>query len=346
MTKKRVTYLAVCLTVSVASVASLYFISPYLRNRPNGFIRLLPSHILEPGTILDLKYNSYYIAGLTKDTIYLANHTTPYHLVEIDYSLQKSVDRQITWSRDIKISEAAIITVDSPDVYLNDGFGATLFRTKLDNINQISVFQTPPFTGSANITDHSIVCRCINSRKENVLVKQSLGLKTLKINEGLIQKQGDGIFSTDGMLSKIPGTSNIIYTYHYRNQFFCADSNLNLQYRGKTVDTVSHAHITVAEIKSDGAITMSSPPLMVNRSCCASEKYLFINSALNANNEPHELLDKLLIIDVYNIKDGKYKFSFYLPDAVGKKASDFKVYGNKLVAIYDHYISVYGLNFN
>ena len=52
------------------------------------------------------------------------------------------------------------------------------------------------------------------------------------------------------------------------------------------------------------------------------------------------------IIDVYRVKDGRYQFSFYLPNVAGKKVNDFKVCGNKLITIYDQYLTVYELDMN
>ena len=120
---------------------------------------------------------------------------------------------------------------------------------------------------------------------------------------------------------------------------------MKLLYTGKTIDTISHARIKVSKIASDGTITMAAPPLRVNKGACANDRYLFINSNLNANNEPYDVLDSADIIDVYDLDNGKYKLSFYLPNLGGKKVNDVKVYGNRLVAWYGRYLTVYQLKF-
>jgi len=290
--------------------------------------------------------NSYYIAGLTKDSIYLGNFTTPYKLLAIDYQFQNSFTSTINWSKNLKVSKGATITVDSLFVYLRDGMEAISYKTLLKNKNEIFIEKTLPFTAFANVGKQTAIYRSINLRKENVLIVQHGELKGVKSNPNLLQKQGDGIFSTDGMLFPIPKSDKIVYMYHYRNQFLCIDTDLNKIYTGKTIDTINHAHISVTSIKSDHSTTLSSPPLLVNRTGCSNGEYIFINSALIANNENHNLLNKAEIIDVYQVENGKYKFSFYLPHFAGKKVNDFKVYGKNLVAIYDHYLMVYKLNFD
>jgi hypothetical protein len=49
------------------------------------------------------------------------------------------------------------------------------------------------------------------------------------------------------------------------------------------------------------------------------------------------------VIDVYNLNDGEYKFSFYLHDFDKKKMKNFRVFDDKLVLLYDHFIVTYDL---
>jgi len=69
-----------------------------------------------------------------------------------------------------------------------------------------------------------------------------------------------------------------------------------------------------------------------------------VNSALLANNENKNALDNASVIDVYNISDGKYQCSFYIPDFNKHKITDFIVSGKTIIALYDHFINTYRLN--
>jgi len=327
-------------------VAALYWVSNTTKQSENGFIRLLPSHLLVPGDTKNLQFNSYYIAGLTKDSIYLGNRSNPYIVKSVSYDLKKETVRACNWGDTVKISRASVISVDSPYINLNDGVLGRRMELSFSNKRVDLPLRTAPFTDLINLDKSTMIYRAIISVRGNVIVKQKETFQSAKVDTSLLIKQGEGIFSTDGMLIKSQAKNNLFYFYYYRNQFFCLDTNLAVKYRGKTIDTISHAHITVAPIKSEGKITMSSPPLIVNRAACANNNYIFVNSALTANNEPANVTGYAQIIDVYNIKTGKYKFSFYLPKLGGKKTSDFKVYQNRLVAIYDRYLTIYKLNFN
>jgi hypothetical protein len=122
------------------------------------------------------------------------------------------------------------------------------------------------------------------------------------------------------------------------------DTNLNLQYRGKTIDTVSKAKIKVARVSSDNSLTMAAPPLTVNANSCVSHNWLFVHSNLQAKNENAEMFNAASVIDVYNLNNGVYKCSFYIPDYGNKKIRDFWVSGNNLFALNDHYLTTYSLN--
>ncbi len=137
----------------------------------------------------------------------------------------------------------------------------------------------------------------------------------------------------------------LIYLYYYRNEFICLDTNLNLLYKGSTIDTISKAQIKIVEIRSEKISTFAERPLIVNRKSCISRGWLFVNSGLKANNEERQSFDQLAVIDLYSLIDGTYQFSFYMPDPITKKMRDFIVVEKTLIALYDNYIAAYDLNF-
>jgi len=320
-------------------------LSKQINDRPNGFIRLTPPQLIMPLSHLDTKCNSFYIAGVNSLGIYLGNYNTPWELNRVDYKLQNVQTFKIKWMDSVKIFRGAKIEVDSPFVYLKDGIGAKFIINELSTLKNKDMEIVPYFSQLIAFNSKSLILRVVNKKKENVIIKLFPRSKTIKEGVSLLQKQGDGLFSTDGIFIKIPKKGKVIYVYYYRNQFFLADSNLNLLYRGRTIDTINNVQIKVKHLEYDNQLTISSPPLIVNKRACANERYLFVNSALYANNELTKYLDKVSIIDVYSIESGKYKFSFYLPDFGGIKMTEFKVFGKTLVALYGKYIYTYRLNF-
>jgi len=135
-----------------------------------------------------------------------------------------------------------------------------------------------------------------------------------------------------------------LYIYFYRNQFICLDTNLNIIYTGRTIDTNSVAKIKLAEIKSENKKTFFTPPKVINKFNCVAGESIFINSTLNANNEDNSFFRTHSAIDVYSLKTGRYCYSFYLPEIEGKKIQSFRVIDKTLIAIQGRYLVTYTLD--
>jgi len=313
-------------------------------NIKNDFIRKLPSHLIFGIVAKDIGYNSWYFSGDNFKSIVLGNIVAPRKVLLVDTNFTHTNTINLTGFEGTEIYKGSSLIVDSGSIYLMDGLKPTIFKGLLSNMHLNQQIQTPYFTSSVPTNDGLFVLRYINSRQENVLAKTKDRLGRLQPTN-LLEKQVDGVFCTDGVMIKVPGSQKMIYVYYYRNQFLCTDSNLNLLYKGKTIDTVSQAQIKVEKITSTGETTMSAPPFYVNKLASANSRHLFVQSALRANNETGYMTKDVSMIDVYAIADGKYQFSFYLPDFRGFKVRDFKVYGQSLYALYDHYLYKYQLNF-
>jgi hypothetical protein len=123
-------------------------------------------------------------------------------------------------------------------------------------------------------------------------------------------------------------SNSLVYLYYYRNEFICADTNLNLKYRGKTIDTNTVAKIKIAKLNSRNQLTLAEPPLLVNKSACVWKNYLFVQSHLIADNENKEIFRHASVMDVYS----------------QNKVKSFKVADNHLVAIFGRYYLSYQLS--
>ncbi|WP_316834743.1 hypothetical protein [Pedobacter nutrimenti] len=341
---KRILLLVTCLLGSVLVVILLCFFSNGCRHNKNNFIRLLPPSKVTPGNILDFKTEGCNFAGYSHDSIYIGNLYTPDRLVRVDSNLKDTLAVRLGIPNHTKLTKGYTNLVADNSVYTLDGNQPLLLEGNNSNRILKPVSKPPYFTQAIHTEGNSFVLRVVQAG-QNKLVTYRTDSAGFKMPANLLERQVDGIFCTDGNLVKVPNSNKIIYVYYYRNQFICAGDHLNLLYKGKTIDTVSHAHIKVDYIKSLNETTISSPPLYVNKQSAANEKYLFVHSALIADNEIAKSLEKVSVIDVYAVKDGKYQFSFYLPDFRGNKIGDFRVYGQSLYALYDHYLYKYRLNF-
>lgn len=341
--KRRSILLLYCLSGAVLVILSLSLISNNSNHSSNGFIRLIPPHLAVPEKIHDLRFNSYYLAGGTASRFYLGNHITPQLIADINFGLtDTNVHRLSMPSAGGHFSRSLKIAIDSPIIYLYEGVTPSVVQGTLgDSL----LHRYPPkfhFDLAAPLSPVSAVYRMIDHHQQHVFIKQLND--SLKITDTILQGQGDGIFSTDGELQAQPTANRVIYIYSYRNQFIVMDTNLKVRFKARTIDTISQVKFKVSTIPSENKITLSSPPTFVNKQSCVSGNYLFIHSALRADNDESSIYDVGSPIDVYSLTNGKYLCSFFLPDYQKHKIRDFRVFGNTLVALYDHYAYTYQLN--
>lgn len=345
MKKNRIISLLICLTISICSVLVLFSMSKNIIYNHNSFIRLFPPHIANESVNFDTKYNSYYIAGVTKNKIYLGNYTSHLRLLILSKDLLDTQHVKID-TREVKgIQVRSIkIKIDSPKFYLTDGTipivltgGITDWKAK------IFQYDSMYFSDYAPIGNKTAVIRALSKKNiTRVLGKISVRGKSNFV-PSILEKQVDGIFCTDGLLNYNQQREELIYTYFYRNQYIVMDTNLSVIYRGKTIDTISHAKIKVATISSTNSRTMAAPPLMVNKLSRSYGKLLYICSALMAKNESIERFKEVSVIDVYDLEHRNYKYSFYIKNINNHGIRDFEVYENKLIALSDTKIVVYDL---
>jgi hypothetical protein len=347
MKRKTIIILVCCFLSATILVVTLYAISDKIVHEPGSFLRVYQKAAAVKSNEMDIKYNSYYIAGIAEDRIYLGNITTPRRLLVTNLSLTDSqhVKINLRGMENKRIYKSDKIKISPPYFYYMDGITPGLLRGKIGEWQADPfMFDSAYFDQSEIIGSSTFAIRTHNMALENVLGKVQNTDPHIALEPSLLQKQIDGIFCTDGMLRYNETLNRLIYTYYYRNEYIVYDTNLNLDYRGHTIDTFSRAQIKTAYVSSNKTHAVTSRKF-TNYESCTSGNYLFINSNLLAKNDFKRMLDIMAIIDVYDLRNNTYKFSFSLPNYDAEtQLREFRIYNDKiLIALYDHYIVKYDL---
>lgn len=340
---KKIFSVMISSVLSVGLVFILFLISEDIIHNRNNFVRRFPHHPVNLIKEIDLKYNSYYLAGLDEKKIYLGNITTPRVITIIDLESGNKEAHAIALPENkFKFSGVRLI-VKPPYFYLTDGTVPCVFRGKIGDWKTTLWADEAYFTQLQPIDSNKLLIRAISSlNHQNVI--GTIGFKDsiiVKLSDKLLTKQIDGMFDTDGTLLYNSQRKEIIYTYFYRNGFMTADENLVLKKRFQTIDTNTVVKFKLAYVASQKMTKMASPPRDVNKTTATYGDYLFIHAALMGKYEPKEMWQKSSVIDVYNLSSGAYVFSFYLHNKNGLKLSDYKVNNDLLVSITGNYLSIY-----
>ncbi|MBD0724767.1 hypothetical protein B6A10_06205 [Flavobacterium sp. L1I52] len=329
---------------SIALVGGLFLLSEDIIHHRNNFIRRFPHHPLSFVHEFDLQQPSYYIAGVANGKIYLANEVAPLAMTVIDSSFKKKESFRISLPKNSFEFHTVRVIVRPPYFYLSDGTVPVIFRGKTSDWKaHIWMEGAAYFNAMIPVTKDRMLIRALSSTtKENILGTISdSGKIVTQLNSHLLVKQIDGVFDTDGMLLYNHELDKMIYTYYYRNEFIVADSLLNSDYIGHTIDTTTKAKIKVSYIKSHQMSKFSAPPQIVNKTSSSFGRYLYVNAALMGKYEPEEMWTTASIIDVYDLVSQSYQYSFYVDDQKNKKMSDFQVWKNLLIGIRGNHLFSY-----
>ena len=348
MKRKPIIILVSCLVFTTVLVAVLYAISDKGGHERNSFVRDYRPDMITKLNELDIRWNSYYIAGMIDSHIYLGNVTAPLHLLLTNTALTDTqhVQLSIKNMEDFKLTKALGLKLDSPYFFLADGRMPRFFRGKIGEWEaEPFMYDSVYFNQSIPIGNSSFAIRT----KSSANMEYELGIVTndtphVRIEHSLLEKQIKGTFCVDGGLNYSKALDRLVYTYLYRNEFIVYDTDLNLDYRGHTIDTFSRAQIKIAEISSNNSRNLESRPKIINAQSRVSGNYLFIHSALLAKNDHLDALEQSSIIDVYDLKNDSYKFSFQIPNQNEEKLTKFQIFNNEiLVATHDRYLVIYDL---
>ncbi|WP_418637279.1 MauE/DoxX family redox-associated membrane protein [Winogradskyella sp.] len=344
--KMKLFLLATLAIIGIGIVALLFAFSEKEIHRNNAFLRRYIPHPVEKIHSIDLAFSSYYFSGIGDGKIYLGNSTAPLLMTIIDSSFISTNKIMIQLDQMELPYRSVQIKVKPPNFYVADGTVPILFQGKTATWEaKTNMYGNFYFTQWYPIDSTKIAVKSNSSKTgENILGVIDI-VENIKGNfsDKLLEKQIDGIFDTDGILLYNAELKKLIYTYSYRNQFIVTDEGLKLSFRGKTIDTVSKTKIQLLENVSRHQTKLGGSTILINKSVATDGKYLFISSPRLGKFEPEDMLDEASIIDVYDLADQSYRFSFYLYMHEKSKAREFRIYKGILYALQGNHLVAYNL---
>lgn len=340
--RQKIVLLVSCSALAGVSLVFLYFFSRPDPAIKNGFERTLLEDPLALIYSIDLDHSNYNFSGWVGETLYLRSVQTPNELLEI--SNGKVNDHIVIHTEIASGLSVGELQIDSPFFYLADLKRYIIYRGLSSNWTLDEVIHPRDFfTEFISVSGPSLILRTFNKNKTEFRLTKEETDQPLLSGDGLLEKQIDGLFCTDGMLRFDKKTQSILYTYFYRNEFIRADTSLSLVFRARTIDTTRRARISVGMNAVEHYSTLSSPPFIVNRTSVCHNGVLYINSTLISDTEERQAFASSNAIDCYSITDGSYLISFYIPKIDGAKLRQLWFHKNRCYALLQNRLVVYQL---
>lgn len=347
--KKRTSILVtICLIGVIIILSLLVYLTPLPNQRNNGFSRQWLSDAIKPLNHSTTELPISRISGASKEHVFLSG-TDPRWILMMDKMLYTKDTLQFAIQGNDQLLSSIDISVDSPNVYIYAKNISYIISSKV-HAYQVDTqrLHTPLFTRAARVSEKLLIIRGLDSTQLNQVFKR-IDCSTGKVlsETPIIENQHDGGFSADGYLKYDTLTNKLLYVQTFKNRFFCLDTNLNLIYTAKTIDT-SYTGDTKVEVVKDGALTKlmpSSARTIVNLDCFTNNGFLYISSGLRADNESIVTFNKSTTLDVYKIETGQYIGSFRINNPKNKRAMSMIASDKLLVILYKGgNIATYELN--
>jgi hypothetical protein len=337
---------AIVFAGSVGLVIILHYFSIWNRGYVGGgFTRNFIDAPLISSTSMDLRYNSFFVAGLTEDKIYLGNYIAPLTIMIIDKGLKKPLIGRIDLEPHVDLPRGSVkLKIDSAFYYVMSGEVPMIYMgktwiSKARGLTSDDLY----FKDAIPIGSETFVLKSESAKTHrDILIKKSKD--SIIIDTTMLERQIDGVFCTDGMLHYSKSMSSLVYVYFYRNQYILADTNLQDIKRFNTIDTTSRAKLVISTVESEGIRTLAAPPVVANKKSYVSGDWLYIQSGLLADHEAPDDLKNYAVMDVYHLPTHQYRFSFYLPFEKRQSLTSFSVFGHTIVALYGRYLFSYEMS--
>jgi hypothetical protein len=318
-------------------------------NRLNGFKRKVEQIKIKRVNAFARDENIGRIVGANANALYFQTKI-PGNFFILDPQLKNPRYMSINIPVNSETATAFSSTVDSPSikVYLGNMHGV-IYGNMIDKKFQFLDFGTSGYTRSVSISDHSFIVRAFDKKNEKldqIFIRSSPVERKILRENNILERKGDGGIPTDGMLHYDPTTHLITYVFFYHNGFLTLDTNLNLVYKGNTIDTLKSFQTKARgyAVGGEAEFTNYTPSKIVNSTNLVYDGYLYNHSMLKGDNEKMSDFKDNSAIDVYDLKNGSYQGSFYIPAYEDQRMEDFRIYRNTITVLYKNYVVNYELH--
>ncbi len=290
------------------------------------------------------------ICGATPYHLYFKTKT-PGRILITNHDLQTTQYSTLNVTNDKKTASLFYCFVDSPWVSILAGNVPAAIISQFDKTATTYKFPAGSFTRAVMLAPYSYVLRSFDSTlkmADQIFIKGNPASGYLERKKNIIATKHDAGLATDGLLNYDKMTHLITYVFFYQNQFLCLDTNLNVVYNRNTIDTTNTNRTQTGNFfsaRKTNTFTTTGPARFINGRSCVDNKKLYINSKLKADNETDENFMHNSVIDVYNIKNGQYESSFYIPSYKGENMINFKIINRIIIVLYKTYMISYRLPF-
>jgi hypothetical protein len=157
--------------------------------------------------------------------------------------------------------------------------------------------------------------------------------------DSILPKIEKGGIITDGFLVKAPNHTVFHIGFYLRDLINIAD-NGTVKFKTETIDLPSLEPKTVKDAQGYKPAARNQ---LIHATGVADSSFLFILSTVKSLKENTNDFSSNSVIDIYNVENGKYVNSIYIPRFQNKRAYSLAIENKKLFAMYPNAIITYSI---
>lgn len=339
----------VILTAVISPLALLYFLYTTAKlpnQRPNGFNRILRE--IHPIQLYASRMTEplQSIAGTDSNGIYFTV-PNPMWLIKLDTTFSEQDTVYVDLEKTSKVEGNFSTFVDLPYYYVVNNNGPSVYLGVVGYYGIDSVkFKTGAFMRSVFIPPYHMILSCLNNKyTSQIIYRVDLRNGNIEDSVDLMRSFSTGDLERDGFVAYDVENKRTFFIEYYRNKIYCLDSTFSLLYKASTIDTTSTTSVGFQELdESDGVrITPSTPRIPVNLEGCVDGNRLYVRSALKSDNEKAKVFRNNAVIDVYDVNNGNYISSFYIPYQDGAPLMSFRIKDDRIICLYKGFAAYFTL---
>ena len=346
-------YLLIIVLAAFFIILIVFHFGDIPNRQNNGFKRNYIHNSYFAAHEINLRDTLYTIIGATRSNIYVAISTQG-EVLEISKNLNNNVKRIkipfFTRFYDSLKFSSLVTKIDSPHIFLFAENKPAIIKTTFDSsLFEVKILPPGPFTREVMADTDCFILRKFEPRIiDQIFVRYDFKTGLLKKEDNISQIYGDGGIISDGQLYFDVETKKLYYIYYYKNLLLSFDTSLNYATKFSSIDTTGSFKIKTGLVKNSGATayTNITPANIINKVNYVQNGLLFNMSGLRADNESDKFFSDNSILDIIDLKNGRYLGSIDLPTFNGSKLSQFIISDNRLVGLYTNSIIIYDLNLN
>lgn len=249
-------------------------------------------------------------------------HQGDYYLMGINPSLVYRLSKDLQQLDSIKLHLQYVPNfiprfyglLDYPLVHLLGGNAHSMITAHLEkDSTQVIPLNLPGFFANPVLLDSGrFMLKVIDSLSlDSYFVTMDGEGQILQEERHLSKREGDAGFRSSGQLRQDLSSGLLTYMHFNDHHWMSFGPGFHVHHRGHTLDT--NVHIKIQIIRHERNVNYKKPPMTVNAFSSVQDGILLIQSKLRADNESRRDFNKQAVIDGFDILNGSYLGSFYLP---------------------------------